>query len=175
MKSALMNKYAIEMCMFSKETDFFFRSINFKSQLALCILLNLIMSKTKEYFYDLLDEAIQGPSGDNVNLPALRELLQASIELQLENHQAKINKIRWLRDNFSSQSSDEYFSSRSSESLLSPRTSVDDGFKVKDEANALKKTVVSQEIDLATNAILSTISTTNRSKSFTHKVTEQVK
>lgn len=125
------------------------------------------MSKTKEYFHKLLDEAIQGPCGDKINLHALRELLQASIERQFENNLAKIHQIHWPRDDSTSESSDVYYSSKSRESLVSAWTATDDELKVEDEVNAPKKIVVSQEIDLATNAILSTISTNSQSKSLT--------
>lgn len=123
------------------------------------------MSKTKQYFYELLEKAIQGPFGDVVDFQALRDLLEASIELQIQNYLADIRRGCWLRDS-SIETLDDFHSTKSCESFFSTWSSIDDEFIVNTEKNAAKKIVVIQEIDVATNAILSTISSNDESKTF---------
>lgn len=126
-----------------------------------------VMSKTKQYFCDLLEEAISGQLADVVNFRALKEFLRASIDLQFDNYATKTYRTDSQRTGDSNHSSDVFYSAESCESFVSARSSNDGEFTSVHDENVIKKTTIIEEIDLATNAVTSSISTFDGARKFT--------
>lgn len=117
------------------------------------------MSKTKQYFCDLLEEAISGQVADVVDYRVLKQFLRASVDLQFEKYTSKSDRNHSQRTQESNKSSDVFRSNDSSESFASAKSHNSGEFSSMHYEKVIKETTITDEIDLATNTVSSTIST----------------
>lgn len=124
------------------------------------------MSNRKSYLRELLKRAISQPKADVVDFQALRELLDASIDLKYEKKHSRISVIPSHIDRTDSQPNvSQAQASTSLQPVLSDedpstcRTDCSDFSDAPIEDGSVTKTVIIQKLDLATNTLTSSIST----------------
>ncbi|XP_055299401.1 putative surface cell antigen sca1 [Sitodiplosis mosellana] len=128
-------------------------------------------SKQKQRLRDLLKKAISQPKADVVDFQALRELLEASIDLKYERDRARVSVIpsRAVIDRTDSkteisqdQASASFHAVHSDDEPFTARST--DSFGSQKGEGTVTKTVIIQKLDLATDTFTSSIST-NQEKS----------
>lgn len=122
----------------------------------------LVMANTREYLHHLLAKAISHPVPAHIDFRALRQLLEASIELRCDKHQSSdecdsncVNISEILKDQVSL---DLQTVQSEDEDAFSPKSIDQDEFPLENVDGTITKTVIIQKLDMVTNKLTSSIS-----------------
>lgn len=115
------------------------------------------MSTTKQRLQELLKKAISQPKADRVDFQALRELLEASIDLKIESECSRVSLVP--SSAVSTETTSEFHAVQSDEEPISPKSTDCDESNSQRGEGTVTKTVIIQKLDLATDTLTSSIST----------------